>query len=302
MPTIRYAPTFTNARHVNNAVGLPLTYNSSQPAQLNAHAYAQGTDIHIAPGQEQHLPHEVWHVVQQAQGRVRPTVQMAGVAINDEGGLEREADAMGRRAATGAAIRQQIDGMDLVGPSLPAGHVTQAYRITYGPLHNGSGTDMHVYIDGKNDADLGKGSAPSVTPHWWPAAGTSNRSYLSQYAVQGHLLNNLLGGPGNDMKNMTPITKSTNSTHFKKVEDDVKKEVAADNGVEYRVRANYSSNPPLSDFGTTAPASLNAILPMFAGEIAVDYDVYDRSSLKLLRGLSGELLIKNEGKHKQGTF
>jgi len=41
---------------------------------------------------------------------------------------------------------------------------------------------------------------------------------------------------------------------------------------------------------------------MFAGEIAVDYDVYDRSSLKLLRGLSGELLIKNEGKHKQGTF
>lgn len=43
-------------------------YNSSQPAQLNALAYAQGTDIHVAPGQEQHLPHEAWHVVQQAQG------------------------------------------------------------------------------------------------------------------------------------------------------------------------------------------------------------------------------------------
>lgn len=51
-------------------------YNSSQPAQLNAHAYAQGSDIHVAPGQEQHLPHEAWHVVQQAQGRVRPTMQM----------------------------------------------------------------------------------------------------------------------------------------------------------------------------------------------------------------------------------
>ena len=30
-------------------------YNSSQPAQLNALAYAQGSDIHIGPGQEKHL-------------------------------------------------------------------------------------------------------------------------------------------------------------------------------------------------------------------------------------------------------
>lgn len=45
-------------------------YNSSQPAQLNALAYAQGTNIHIAPGQERHLPHEAWHVAQQKQGRV----------------------------------------------------------------------------------------------------------------------------------------------------------------------------------------------------------------------------------------
>ncbi|MEM7041075.1 MAG: DUF4157 domain-containing protein [Bacteroidota bacterium] len=36
-----------------------------------AHAYDQGTDIHIGPGQEKHLPHEAWHVVQQKQGRVR---------------------------------------------------------------------------------------------------------------------------------------------------------------------------------------------------------------------------------------
>jgi len=74
-------------------------YNSSQPAQLNALAYAQGSDIHLAPGQERHLPHEAWHVVQQALGRVRPTMQMAGgVAVNDDAGLEREADEMGARA------------------------------------------------------------------------------------------------------------------------------------------------------------------------------------------------------------
>jgi hypothetical protein len=73
--------------------------NSPKPAQLQAHAYAQGTDIHLAPGQEKHLPHEAWHVVQQKQGRVKPTMQMKGkVNVNDDAGMEREADVMGRKA------------------------------------------------------------------------------------------------------------------------------------------------------------------------------------------------------------
>jgi hypothetical protein len=74
-------------------------YNSDKPAQLQAHAYAQGTDIHVAQGQEKHLPHEAWHVVQQKQGRVKPTLQMkTGVAVNDDTGLEKEADVMGAKA------------------------------------------------------------------------------------------------------------------------------------------------------------------------------------------------------------
>jgi len=74
-------------------------YNSDKPAQLQAYAYAQGTDIHIAPGQEKHLPHEAWHIVQQKQGRVRPTMQMKGnVNVNDDAGLEKEADVMGAKA------------------------------------------------------------------------------------------------------------------------------------------------------------------------------------------------------------
>jgi len=73
--------------------------NSSQPGELSAHAFAQGTDIHLAPGQEKHLPHEAWHVVQQKQGRVQPTKQMGeGVNVNDHPGLEREATQMGQRA------------------------------------------------------------------------------------------------------------------------------------------------------------------------------------------------------------
>lgn len=74
-------------------------YNSDKPAQLNAHAYAQGTNIHLASGQEKHLPHEAWHVVQQKQGRVKPTLQMKGkVNVNDDKGLEKEADVMGAKA------------------------------------------------------------------------------------------------------------------------------------------------------------------------------------------------------------
>jgi len=73
-------------------------YNSPRPAQLNAHAYAQGSDIHMAPGQSQHIAHETWHVVQQAQGRVAPTTQFAGQAINDNNALEMEADVMGAKA------------------------------------------------------------------------------------------------------------------------------------------------------------------------------------------------------------
>ncbi|MDB9341178.1 MULTISPECIES: DUF4157 domain-containing protein [Cyanophyceae] len=73
-------------------------YNSSKPSQLQALAYTQGTEIHVASGQERHLPHEAWHVVQQMQGRVKPTIQAKGVQVNDDEGLEEEADVMGARA------------------------------------------------------------------------------------------------------------------------------------------------------------------------------------------------------------
>ena len=99
-------------------------YNSAQPARLNALAYAQGTDIHLAPGQERHLPHEAWHVVQQAQGRVRPMLQMKdGVSVNDDEGLEHEADTMGARVLTQAIQRSenatstQRAGLDQIGKS-----------------------------------------------------------------------------------------------------------------------------------------------------------------------------------------
>jgi hypothetical protein len=73
-------------------------YRSPMPATLNALAYAQGSNIHLAHGQEHHLPHEAWHVVQQLQGKVRATTSVEGVGVNDDASLEREADRMGDQA------------------------------------------------------------------------------------------------------------------------------------------------------------------------------------------------------------
>ena len=97
---------------IENLSGMPMDdvsvhYNSAEPATLQALAYTQGTDIHVAPGQEQHLPHEAWHVVQQGQNRVKPTTRAKGVAINDDSSLEGEADRMGEEALKEGASKSE---------------------------------------------------------------------------------------------------------------------------------------------------------------------------------------------------
>jgi cytochrome c oxidase assembly protein Cox11 len=72
-------------------------YNTDKPAQLQAHAYAEGTNIHLAPGQEKHLPHEAWHVIQQVQGKVKTTTTKQKKVVNNAAGLEKEADKMGKK-------------------------------------------------------------------------------------------------------------------------------------------------------------------------------------------------------------
>jgi hypothetical protein len=73
--------------------------NSPKPAQLKASACSEGTEVHFASGQEEHVPHESWHVVQQRQGKVQPVLQKKdGVTVNDDTILEQEADRMGNKA------------------------------------------------------------------------------------------------------------------------------------------------------------------------------------------------------------
>lgn len=81
--------------------------NSSKAPEVGALAYTQGHDIHFAPGQfnpessqgQKLLGHELTHVVQQRQGRVKPTTEIGGMPVNDNPSLEKEADDLGSKAS-----------------------------------------------------------------------------------------------------------------------------------------------------------------------------------------------------------
>ncbi|GLZ80797.1 hypothetical protein Afil01_56040 [Actinorhabdospora filicis] len=145
--------------------------------------------------------------------------------------------------------------------------------IEYGGLYNGSGTIMHAEL---HPGKLPEGSVPSVVPPWWPDEGTAARKWTAAKLVQGHLLNHNIGGPGNTMKNMTPITRSTNSTHLHKVETFVKKALLQDKKVvEYEVSADYSGHPTSEQLGSPTSAIYKAVAPGMAKKIVADYTLYE---------------------------
>lgn len=162
---------------VENLSGLSMDdvkvhYSSNKPAQLNAHAYAQGTDIHIASGQEKHLPHEAWHVAQQKQGRVKPTMQMKGkVNVNNDKGLEKEADVMGAKAIQGrffsidnlrsavssGSLIQKVGvwghGKDKDGELIVTENLVPGEKVRAQPDEHDSAKIVNFIVDGKNRAN-----------------------------------------------------------------------------------------------------------------------------------------------------
>lgn len=213
-------------------------YNSAQPAQLNALAYAQGSDIHVAPGQEQHLPHEAWHVVQQAQGRVKPTTQLNGdVPVNDNEALEAEADVMGAKAVQlrvqdGLESKSAASGTSLksspvqpLASNQPIAQLTTKITHKLGTVPFGGqnymvGKKMTATLDPE---DVVTGSATTSDNYDWMKG---IRAYYSAAGViRGHLLNHDLGGYGVP-ENLYPISSMANSQHSDRVEQKVKGELS----------------------------------------------------------------------------
>jgi hypothetical protein len=157
-------------------------YNSSEPARLNALAYAQGTDIHLAPGQEEHLPHEAWHVVQQMQGRVEPMLQLNGdILINDDKGLEREADLAAAHVSSGQAIDSVPHEKT---NSLPSQPVRQL-KLEVG-TENYDDTNFGTFID-KYGRE--KGMDPKLMMTIMRMAGETGKTY--KYSTISDLINEL---------------------------------------------------------------------------------------------------------------
>ncbi len=100
-------------------------YHSPSPARVHALAHTYGADIYVGPGQERHLPHEAWHVVQQKQGRVRPTTQVHGREANDDSALEREASVMGTKALRAATHSAPVEAR----PAAPANRAPVIQRV-----------------------------------------------------------------------------------------------------------------------------------------------------------------------------
>ena len=65
-------------------------YNSHKPEQLQALAYTQGNQVYLGPGQEKYIYHELGHVIQQKQGRVKPNCIMNKMMLNNQDALEKE--------------------------------------------------------------------------------------------------------------------------------------------------------------------------------------------------------------------
>lgn len=83
-------------------------YNSDKPRRIGALAYTQIPQVHIGPGQERHLRHELGHVVQQKMGIVQATHRKQGLAINRSLVLEHWADLGYIPSSTGSATEQVV--------------------------------------------------------------------------------------------------------------------------------------------------------------------------------------------------
>lgn len=126
-------------------------YNSDKPIQMKAFAFAQGNSIHIAPGQDHYLAHEAWHVVQQKQGRVIPSIQMKdGTEINNDLGLEQEADEMGTKAAFLEGSDERDEPAALKVSSLPTTSLMPVQRMLVKGMLNVAG-ETHGEIDKKQE-------------------------------------------------------------------------------------------------------------------------------------------------------
>lgn len=234
-------------------------YNSSKPAAVQAHAYAQGSEIHLASGQEQHLPHELGHVVQQAQGRVQPTTSVGGVQVNDNPGLEAEATVMGDKAINSLSRATLATGGDMhqmktaVSPNFIQRKIDSA-PADWSPADK-PGVAGYQAVAGLNSVTLEKLTATSKPEEIEDMGDPEIHKTImdpsrmnKQRLTKMHLIRGRFGAPG-DIENLMLGTALSNNfhdkSHYAQVEKPIADFISQDKGrrmVEYQVLP-YGSPP-----------------------------------------------------------
>lgn len=289
-------------------------------AEMSADAYTMGN--HVVLGKHTDLftvAHEAAHAVEQRAG-----VQLPGGVGSPGDAHERHADAVAARVTAGASAEPLLNAytsQSPAGPQIqrrtwvedrfpqqyPAGEgpgqmasldpagAPQTHKVWFAELKNGCGLEMEAWLYGDDSVP---GSTPSVRPYWWQQMmndPNTNGGWVSRNVVQGHLLNEHLGGPGNDMRNLTPFAKQTNAQHHAKVERAAKtiksgtNQHGVGNVLHYVVMADYSNSPSLAAFGNHIPATY---LANFACGIKCWLQAYDGTTMQPT-GLEYETEITN---------
>lgn len=127
------------------------------------------------------------------------------------------------------------------------------------------GTSMKISQLTKKNAP---GTQPTTPPEVWDKI---SKAYPGRY-VRGHLLNANLGGRGDMIENLTPLTSSANGLHKNRAEADVKKLVLDDKKiVRYFVVVNYKKTPLTATEKAKLGSRSNPVLEELAASLSVEW-------------------------------
>jgi hypothetical protein len=121
-------------------------------------------------------------------------------------------------------------------------------KITYHPPNtNRGGTRMVANPIGPDYADYGSVPSDAGAMPIWAKVNIRRPGSTKRLYVLGHLLNHKLGGPGDMVANLTPITFSMNKRHSAQVESILKANVGTKTKPRwfyYEVKVTYASGRP----------------------------------------------------------
>lgn len=170
--------------------------------------------------------------------------------------------------------------------------------IKWKPVDGSSGEGTEVEANLGPDHKLGTPPAGGVTKHWNKRVQLMKKISGQTY-IAGHLLNNNLGGPGDDVRNLTAIPATINSSQSVNVEEVIKKKVNEDyQFFYYKVAVTYSSD------GSAKAQAANKKQPVsYASKITMSWSPIDADKNQKPGGDSVAITIPDPTSYdKDGTY